>query len=95
MTEAFPIVMFIKKLEDKSRKIMEICECEILGDGSRKIHTLFRFNVSENQAVGDNVKVIGKYEKVYDISTSLQKRLLDNGMPRKVLAQFITGGEGR
>lgn len=95
VTEAFPIVMFVKKLEDKTRKIMEITECEILPDGSRKIHTLFRFNVSENQASGDGVKVIGQYEKVCDISESLQKRLLENGMPRKTLARFITGGDSQ
>lgn len=89
VTEAFPIVMFVKKLEDKSRKIMEICECEILADGSRKIRTLFRFNVSENKVLGDSVQVIGKYEKVGDISKILQKRLLENGMPRKILEQFV------
>lgn len=95
VTEAFPIVLFVKKLEDKTRKIMEITECEILTNGSRKIHTLFRFNVSENQVSGDGVKVIGKYEKVCDISESLQKKLLENGMPRKTLEQFLMGGESQ
>jgi pilus assembly protein CpaF len=38
VTEAFPIVMFAKKLEDSSRKIMEITECEIMPDGERKIN---------------------------------------------------------
>lgn len=95
VTEAFPIVMFVKKLEDKTRKIMEITECEILPDGSRKIRTLFRFNVSGNQALGDGVRVIGEFEKVCDISENLQKRLLENGMPKKTLAQFITGGGSR
>jgi pilus assembly protein CpaF len=95
VTEAFPIVMFAKKLEDKTRKIMEITECEILPDGSRKVRTLFRFNVSENQESGEGVKVIGKYEKVSDISESLKKRLLENGMPRKTLARFLSGGESQ
>jgi pilus assembly protein CpaF len=95
VTEAFPIVMFAKKLEDKTRKIMEITECEILPDGCRKIRTLFRFNVNENQESGEGVKVIGKYEKVSDISESLKKRLLENGMPRKTLARFLSGGESQ
>jgi pilus assembly protein CpaF len=95
VTEAFPIVMFVKKLEDKTRKIMEITEFEILPDGSRKIRTLFRFNVSGNQALDDGVRVIGEFEKVCDISKNLQKRLLENGMPGKTLAQFITGGGSR
>ena len=35
VTEAFPVTVFAKQLEDKSRKIMEIMECETLPDGSR------------------------------------------------------------
>lgn len=92
VTEAFPIVMFAKKLEDKTRKIMEITECEVLPDGSRKISTLYRFNVIENQDSGGCIKVIGHFEKVSDISEKLQKRLLDNGMPRITLKHLITGG---
>lgn len=95
VTEAFPIVLFTKKLEDKTRKIMEITECEVLSDNSRKIRTLFRFNVTENQVIGDGVKVIGRYEKVNDISESLQKRLLENGMPLKTLMQYQAGGDGK
>lgn len=91
VTEAFPIVMFVKKLEDKTRKVMEVTECEILPDGSRNIITLFRFKVSENKYCGDEIKVLGEFEKVNFISESLQKRLLENGMPGKILEQFIVG----
>lgn len=42
VTEAFPIVLFVKKLEDNSRRVMEITECEILEDGTRQLHTLYR-----------------------------------------------------
>ena len=41
VTEAFPIVLFVKKLEDNSRRVMEITECEILEDGTRQLHTLY------------------------------------------------------
>ncbi|MCX7748235.1 MAG: CpaF/VirB11 family protein [Clostridia bacterium] len=93
VTEAFPIVMFVKKLEDNTRKVMEITECEILPDGSRKIRTLFRFNVKENRILENGVKVIGEFERVSSISDGLKKRLLENGMPLKTLNQFIVGGE--
>ena len=93
VTEAFPIVMFAKKLEDKTRKIMEITECEILPDGSRKIRTLFRFNIMENQESEGCIRVIGYFEKVSDISEKLQKRLLDNGMPRKTLKHLVMEGD--
>ncbi|MGV8154958.1 MAG: ATPase, T2SS/T4P/T4SS family [Alkaliphilus sp.] len=92
VTEAFPIVAFCKKLEDNSRHIMEITECEIKPDGKRKIRTLYKFNVVENNIVDGKLKIIGRYEKVNDISESLEKRLLENGMPRKILDKF-TGGD--
>lgn len=93
ITEAFPIVVFAKKLEDNSRKIMEITQCEILEDGSRKIHTLFRFNVKENTLEEGKVKIIGEFQRINNISASLQKRLLENGMPIKLLEEIGVGGE--
>lgn len=96
VTEAFPIVVFIKKLEDNSRKIMEVTECEILPSGERKLHTLYRFNVIENKIMDDGkIDVIGGFEKVNDISKSLQKRFQENGMPMPILNQFISRGENQ
>ena len=91
MTEAFPIVLFVKKLEDNSRRVMEITECEILEDGARKLHTLYRYHVSETAVEDGKVKVHGEFQKVAPISASLQKRLLENGMPPRLLEQ-IAGG---
>lgn len=93
VTEAFPIVLFAKKLEDNSRKVMEITECEILPDGERKIQTLFRFNITGNSIDDDGNPVInGEFERVNPISDSLQKRLRENGMPLDAL-RCLTGGE--
>jgi pilus assembly protein CpaF len=91
-TEAFPIVMFAKKLEDSSRKIMEITECEILPDGERKVRTLFRFNITENSISKGKVTIKGAFERVSSISESLQKRLRENGMPLDALKRLV-GGE--
>jgi Flp pilus assembly CpaF family ATPase len=93
VTEAFPIVAFSKKLEDNSRHIMEITECEIKEDGSRAIRTLYKFNVMDNAFVDGKLKIIGEYEKVNDISSSLEKRLLENGMPSNLLERFKGGGK--
>jgi len=90
-TEAFPIVMFVKKLEDSSRKIMEITECEILPDGTRKIHTLFRYNINENNISKGKVAIKGEFERVNPISESLQKRLRENGMPVIAIEKLIGG----
>jgi len=79
-TKAFPIVAFTKKLEDNSRRLMEITECEYLPDGNRKMRTLYRFQISENQVAGGKSRIIGHYEKVEPPSESLLKRLRENGM---------------
>lgn len=92
VTEAFPIVAFCKKLEDNSRHIMEITECEIQPDGTRNIRSLYKFNVIDNGIADGKLKIIGKYEKVNDISEALEKRLLENGIPRSILERFVGGG---
>lgn len=92
VTEAFPIVLFVKKLEDNSRRVMEITECEILEDGTRQLHTLYRYHVSETSIEDGKVKVHGEFQKVSSISASLQKRLLENGMPPRLLERIAGGG---
>lgn len=85
VTEAFPIVVFVKRLEDKSRKIMEITEMEIKHDGTRELHTLYKFMIASSEKEGQFIK-----EKT--ISTGLQKRLLENGMPTSILHKYVGGG---
>lgn len=92
VTEAFPIVLFTKRLEDNSRKIMEITECEIAEDGGRSIRTLYRYHVTSNEVVDGRVNITGHFEKVSDISPGLKKRLLENGMPANMLKDLLKGG---
>ncbi len=86
VTKAFPIVAFAKKLEDNSRRIMEISECEYLpegnrsGEGRQQMHTLFRFHITDNRIVDGRAQIIGHYEKVEQPSARLLKRLRENGM---------------
>lgn len=89
VTEAFPIVVFTRQLEDKSRKIMEITECEIFPTGERKIRTLYKFEVKDVKVVDDKKQVIGEFKKVNDISKRMQKRLLENGMPKNLIEKFL------
>jgi len=49
VTEAYPIVAFCKQLENKDRRLMEIMECEILPDGTRKFRPLFQYQITENR----------------------------------------------
>ena len=87
--KAFPVVAFAKRLEDNSRRIMEITECEVLPDGKRNIHTLYRFNITDNVVVNGKPKIIGHYEKVENLSKGLQKRLRENGLPLKMQEQIL------
>ena len=89
VTEAFPGVVFSKQREDKSRKIMEIMECEILPNGERRYNTLYHFKIEENQLVDGKYRISGHHEAVHPISESLQKRFIDNGMPQEVLKQLV------
>lgn len=89
-TKAFPVVAFAKRLEDNSRRIMEICECEYLADGNHKMRTLYRFNITDTVMVDGRPKIIGHYERVNSPSEGLQKRLRENGMPLKLGQQLFS-----
>ena len=89
VTEAFPIVVFAKQLEDKSRKIMEIMECEILPNGDRRYNTLFRYVITENHMENGKFVIEGHHTQVNEISASLRKRLLENGMPNEELHALL------
>lgn len=93
VTEAFPIVVYAKQLENKQRRIMEIMECEIYPDGTRKYHSLYQYKITENRIEDGKFIVKGAHEKVEDISESLQRRLLENGMPKAELDALMKGGK--
>lgn len=84
VTEAFPIVVYCKKLEDNSRKVTEIIECNIKEDGTREIKTLYRYVVTKNNPL----KIEGHYEKVNEISENLIKKLRDNGISEEDLKKI-------
>ena len=94
-TKAFPSVAFAKKLEDNSRRLMEISECEYLpdstrpGEGRQRMRTLYRFNITDNRIVEGKAKIIGHYEKVEPPSEGLLKRLRENGMPFRTQQQLF------
>lgn len=88
VTEAYPIVVFCKQLENKQRRMMEIQECEILPDGSRRFRPLFQYIITENRIEDGKFIIEGHHEQVNAISDSLAKRLLENGMPRPLIERL-------
>jgi pilus assembly protein CpaF len=89
VTEAYPVVVFCKQLENRQRRMMEIMECEILPDGQRRYNPLFRYRITDNHIEDGRFVIEGCHEQVGEISPSLQKRLLENGMPREQLAALL------
>ncbi len=85
VTEAYPIVVFCKQLENKQRRLMEIQECEILPDGTRCFHPLFQYVITENHMEDGKFIIEGCHTQVNTISDSLSRRLLENGMPQALI----------
>ena len=91
MVEAYPIIVFTKQLEDRSRKIMEIMECVIQPDGSRQYNTLYHFAIEDNRLEDGKYYIDGHHEPVHPISANLQKHFIDNGMPQQELDKLLAG----
>ena len=86
VTEAYPIVVFCKQLENKQRRMMEIMECEIMPDGTRNFRSLYQYIVTENEIdENGNFIIEGHHKRIHGISDSLAKRLLENGMPLEMI----------
>lgn len=90
--QAFPIVVYTHKLENNERKIMDISECEILPDGERKYHTLFRYHITRNEVVNGKFVTEGYFEQPEIISETLQRKLLQFGVSQNELARFLEKG---
>ena len=90
--QAFPLVVFAHRLEDSNRKIMDISECIVSGDGNRQYKTLFRYAITENRIKNGKYVIKGHFEQPEIMSDSLKKRLLQYGAPADVLRKFETKG---
>lgn len=90
--QAFPLVVYAHKLEDYSRRIMDITECEILPNGESKYNTLYRFKILKNEIVDGQCVIQGEFEKVNDMSKAMQRKLMQFGVPQDELNRFITKG---
>ncbi|WP_096348796.1 CpaF/VirB11 family protein [Anaerotignum neopropionicum] len=90
VTEAYPIVVFCKQLENKERKMMEIMECEILPDGTRNYRPLYQYVITENRMEDGKFIINGYHEQINSISGSLSKRFLENGMPIDIIEKLKT-----
>ena len=87
--QAFPIVVFAHKLEDNSRKVMDISECVVNGHGEREYRTLFRYNITKNEFIDGKYVIEGHFEQPEIMSEHLKRRLMQFGVPQEVLQKFL------
>lgn len=90
--QAFPLVVYTHKLENNDRKIMDISECEILPNGERKYHTLFRYKITKNEIVNGKFVTEGYFEQPEIMSENIQRKLLQFGVPQDELMKFLEKG---
>jgi pilus assembly protein CpaF len=90
--QAFPVVAFAHKLEDNTRKIMEIAEAEITPDGRRRYRTLYNYNITSNKYDGEKFDIQGHFQKPEIMSDSLKRKLMQYGAPQDVLQKFLKKG---
>ncbi len=87
--QAFPLVVYCHKLENNERKIMDISECVIQLDGSRQYRQLYRYKIISNTLRDGKYDIEGAFEQVNTMSDSLQRRLMQYGIPLDILETFI------
>jgi pilus assembly protein CpaF len=68
---------------------MDITECEILPDGTRRYNTLYRYKIMKNTLRDGQYDIQGEFEKSNVMSDSLRRRLMQFGVPRDVLTRFL------
>ncbi len=90
--QAFPIVVYAHKLEDNSRKIMDISECVIGPKGERVYRTLFRYKITKNELIDGQYVITGYFEQPEIMSEHLKGVLIQNGVPENLLNKFLAKG---
>lgn len=89
---AFPVVVFAHKLEDNSRKVMDISECVVHDDGELEYRTLYRYKINSNEYKDGRFHIIGEFIKENTPSDYLCTKLLRGGIPQEILQKFNKEG---
>lgn len=87
--QAYPIIVYLKQLPDKTRRCMAIQEGYCIPGKAPVYRTLYRYVIEDNSYESGNCRITGHFEKINGISEYLQELLLNNGAPRKLINQFV------
>jgi len=86
---AFPILVHMKKGDDRGRRVTEICEVLGFKNGELQSQMIFSFRTEDNIRNPDgSVRVEGEFARVSPISGALAQRLLDKGATRKEIEYY-------
>lgn len=89
--QAFPIVVYAHKLENNSRRCMDISECIINASGEREYSCLYSYEITKNTVENDEFIIEGHFLKPNVMSDSLRRRLIQYGVPQNKLNRFLKG----
>ena len=90
---AFPVVVFAHKLEDNSRKVMDISECVVHDDGELEYRTLYRYKIHSNEYVQGKFHIVGGFVQENSPSENLKSKLMRGGIPQELLKRFEMNSE--
>ena len=91
--QAFPIVVNCHKLENNTRKCMDISECIINAAGEREYNCLYNFEITRNTIENEEFVIEGQFHKPNMMSDSLRRRLIQYGVPQNELNRFLKGAD--
>ena len=91
--QAFPIVVYSHKLENNSRKCMDISECIINAAGEREYNCLYNYEITKNTIEDEQFIIEGHFCKPHRMSDSLRRRLVQYGVPQNKLNRFLKGDD--
>lgn len=99
---AFPIIVYMSKLEDNSRRVMEISECCVIREGTDILsdyNTLFEYEIIDNKKVNGKFVITGEHRANGSLSDEMIKRMMRNGATFDELDMFgyklSTGQRGK
>lgn len=79
---AFPVIVYLSKLDDNSRKVMEIAECQLLEDDNemyRIYQTLYKYDITNTEKKDGKIVITGSHIKESQISDDIRKTMMLHG----------------
>lgn len=87
IVDAFPIIVYKKKMIDGSRKYLSIVEGLSYENNEFVCKSVFQFN---NNGIDSNGRISGSHAHVGTVSDKIAERMLENGAPISAIARYAS-----